>query len=50
VLGYITKKALELEMEAEPEPLLEEAFTLGEDFVRVSSSLLDTLLRGWTRQ
>jgi Mg/Co/Ni transporter MgtE len=49
VLGSVARKALDREPEQTPEPLVDSALLLGQEFFRVSSTLLDSLLRGWSR-
>ena len=50
VLGAISKAALASAAAEPDEPLIDSALTLSQDFIQVSSSLLGTLLRGWSRQ
>ena len=50
VIGSVERKSLATEMEAAPsEPLIDSALLLGQEYLRVSSALLDSLLRGWSR-
>jgi len=49
VLGSVARKSLDREPDQIQEPLVDSAFLLGQEFFHVSSTLLDSLLRGWGR-
>lgn len=50
VIGSVERKSLTSESEAPAaEPLIDSALLLGQEYLQVSSTLLDNLLRGWSR-
>ena len=50
VIGSVDRRSLTEEEDAAPaEPLIDSAMLLGQEYLRVSSTLLDSLLRGWGR-
>lgn len=50
VIGSVDRRSLTDEADTAPaEPLIDSAMLLGQEYLRVSSTLLDSLLRGWGR-